>query len=275
MHDIWIDPVWSKVIATFIWAILVGLIPLILGWRRAHSYPLFQLLATRIPAWYYLVSLLVLLLLQLSFPDRMLLGCILLSAVSIVVAAVMFRRQQNWAKVGERAVQQQGAELVFSSAEAELYSLRSSLEQRWEHHQPVGDRATGSFQFDQEKVISISRTNRDGRFVVHIDRYQGSSSHRVERKSSAMSNRVVQIAFEAQVTSGSHDLLFVAKKMNGDWVHNGFKSLVVDAKSWHPYSGHFSVPNTEDFVLFYEDGKVTAAPSTLQIRNLTIQVINQ
>ena len=275
MHDIWIDPVWSKVIATFIWAALVGLVTLVLGQRGPKSYPLFQLLGTKIPAWYYLVSLLALLLLELSFPDHMLLGCVILSVASVVVSAVWFRKQQTQLGAKEATTKESALQLIYDSAVAESFSLRSSTEQRWQNNTPVGDRAEGNFLFDHEKVVNITRTNKDGRLVVHIDRYQGESVHRVDKKSNAMANRVVQIDFEAQVTAGSHTLLFVAKKMDDKWVHNGNKQFIIDSRNWQRYSNHFSVPNTVDFILFFEDGNVSVAPSTIQIRNLAIQIINK
>ena len=275
MRDIWTDPVWSKVIATFIWAALVGLVTLVLGQRGPKSYPLFQLLGTMIPAWYYLVSLLALLLLEISFPDQMLLGCSILSVASVIVAAVCFRRQQTRPGAKEATAQDSGSQLIYNSTVAESFSLRSSAEQRWQNNAPVGDRAEGSFLFEQEKVMTITRTNKDGRLVVHIDRYQGENVHRVDKKTNAMANRIVQIDFEAQVTAGSYTLLFVAKKMNDKWVHNGNKQFIIDSKNWQQYSNHFSVSNTEDFVLFFEDGNISIAPSTIQIRNLTIKVINE
>jgi hypothetical protein len=269
--EIWKDPVWSKVIANFIWVILAAIALLVTGRRKTGDFELFNIIRIKFPAWHLIAAISFIFLANIFFPNQA--TIITLGLLTIILASCIWRYRSNKLYIHpEEGVEKkvQGRFMIYQLDDAVDYSLEFRPEYHYENNARVGDQASGHFQFGEDKIINIQRTNKDGRALVFIKRYLGSNLYRVDRDLNRNGSRVIQSVFEAKVSSGTHKLGIVAKKDGKtDWIHQANAWVSISNTHWRQFRLHFFVPNDEDFSLFLDDREVTI-PGSIQIKNLEI-----
>lgn len=127
----------------------------------------------------------------------------------------------------------------------------------------------GHFSVDGN-VLTISRSNAEGRFELHLHRYTINKPETKNLpKDGAKSNRRLRLQCEVKRDEASHGLRFVFKGEDSKEVLDE-KDCIVFSPDWQPVVLYFNVTPSEPTHLRIDDLHVLKAPSAVQIRNLVL-----
>lgn len=135
----------------------------------------------------------------------------------------------------------------------------------------AGVDGSGVFEF-KDKILTIIRTNREGRFIIPITKYffNGEATSFVPKNTYGKNPRNFQVTYQARSISGIHRIVFVFRKKEGyDWINS--TTIIVREKPWTNQSASYSINSDEDFVMELHTYLESKPPATLQIKDLHVE----
>jgi Predicted nucleotide-binding protein containing TIR-like domain len=137
----------------------------------------------------------------------------------------------------------------------------------WKDNKPSTSKGEGTLTVLADSVLKITRTNTDGRNEIELLK-NGPDQPSIPKKH-AVSNRMLHISCSTRVEGGEHTLRFVAKDIGARrWLDS--QSRRVTATDWAEVDAYLRVPSTSDLLFRIDDEAVSAAPSSIFIKNLKI-----
>ena len=139
---------------------------------------------------------------------------------------------------------------------------------------PVTPKGKGRLTFEPGGILTVERTNAEGRFEIRLLEYdyQGTRGKSVPRNSAIRGDRKLWLHCEARVFGATHCLMFVAKNQETEtWLANEQRKLESD--KWTPIDVYFRVDPNLEFFLRIDDVEVSLAPSRVQIRDIRLSEI--
>ena len=241
----WKDPVWSKVFAAAIIAIAASIIS---GFGSFWEY--------KFPLWGYGVF-----------------------SICAMVAFFSFNAGSGKSAAKDPSMDTSEKTMlpIFQSTQAEPYELQlkeiklyNSEEQRF-----FGENGRGKMSL-QDGILSICRTNIEGRVMVRLIKYLNGTrkADYVRSDLSGNPNRILRFSFDCRVIGGRHQLGVVALRKDGSWITS--KRFDIVNEEWEPIQDYLvGIPATEDFLIEFEDSLVERENSSIQLRNIKIgEIIN-
>jgi hypothetical protein len=125
---------------------------------------------------------------------------------------------------------------------------------------------------EKGKIISICRTNNDGRFHVALKSYHYGAGHGevLPRNVAIPGMRRIRVSCEVRVT-GSQHILWFQWRLTTDKTWLARARVPVVSKSWTPVDKYFEIDPAEECFLriddYYETGQT---PSEVQIRRIVV-----
>jgi hypothetical protein len=265
----WNDPVWSKVIATFIWLIISGISTFVVGGMKRDKFPLLKILNIRLPSWILIILIILLSIANIIFPQFLIWSSMVILVAVFIISLIYYNRAYENKNVSDPANSAKET-IYFSSQDAPVHSLTAFYEQDWVNKAPVGDKATGEFTF-HNKIINIKRSNKDGRVIVKIERYKGDSPYYIKKNLNNNGKRFITINFDAKIVGGKHPIWIVIRHAGQHvWINNAFKIVQVTSENWEHFNALIPIPPTEDIEVHFEDRGIVNAGSSIQIKNFVI-----
>lgn len=136
---------------------------------------------------------------------------------------------------------------------------------------PVTPKGEGRLTFEPGGILTLERTNVEGRFEIRLIEYdyQGTRGRIVPKNCASKGDRKLWIHCEARVFGGKHNLMFVAKNPETEkWLAKEVRTL--DSDKWNPIDLYLRVDPNLDFFLRIDDLEVSRAPSRVQIRDIRL-----
>jgi hypothetical protein len=140
---------------------------------------------------------------------------------------------------------------------------------------PIGLEAEGVLSFEDGGVLSIERTNKEGRYEITLLRYwlDGREFDAIPRKPSASGARNFTVTCDAKVSGSAHTLRMVLRdSANKKWLADGEKTIT--SQTWTPVKIYLRADPTVDCRLRIDDQGVLEDPSSVQIKNLKLMEIS-
>jgi hypothetical protein len=153
------------------------------------------------------------------------------------------------------------------------FDFQGSNAQHWKtidgKDQPVSPFSKGALTFETGGILSIQRSNTEGRYEVWLKRYflDGRDMPSITRDDVIAGQRNLRIDFEAKAAGAEHTLRIVLKNAI-KWVAE--EQRTITSNSWTPIKIYFQISPTEECKLRIDDMDVSNAPSSIQIRNFSI-----
>jgi len=166
--------------------------------------------------------------------------------------------------------------LLYSTVERDLgFDFKGAAAQLWQNidgkDQPVSGFGKGSLEFSDGQILSLQRTNDDGRFEIWLNCYFSPEGERTSVAGNDLLTglRRFRVDCEAKAAGAEHTLRFVLRSdITKKWVASDERTI--STNTWTRIRIYFQVPPNADFRLRIDDLNVTRAPSSVQIRNLTL-----
>lgn len=171
-------------------------------------------------------------------------------------------------------VEVQERTLYDSSQMLSPYDFEGVGGELWDGEKYLPPRAEGTLEFLANGVLNVERSNTGGRFEIHLRKYlwEGQSRAYVPKNVAAQGDRRVRVNCEVKVLDGTHRLRFAIKERENsltNYTLGEYQRSISDSE-WISLSFVFHrIPPTQDFYLRIDD-MAEAAPSSVQIRNLTV-----
>lgn len=139
-------------------------------------------------------------------------------------------------------------------------------------NQSVGPIGQGELTVETGGILSVERTNKEGRFEVWLRQYKYDNveSEYLPERPLITGTRNIRLTCEAKVTDGKHTLLFLFKDRITDKSPDPPKEEVISSNEWNAIDLTFLLSPKATYHLRIDDQKVSQVPSTLQIRNLKV-----
>lgn len=134
----------------------------------------------------------------------------------------------------------------------------------------VSPRGLGTLSFDKG-VLNVQRTNTEGRYDIWLRTYCFDNEEKqvIPQDDLIDRQRKMRISCEVKTIGGEHSLKFVFRgEKSGAWLAQ--EEVRVSEEQWTFITNYFLVSAKEDCVLRIQDQSVSHAPSSIQIRNLTL-----
>lgn len=163
-------------------------------------------------------------------------------------------------------------EPFFDSAKADENSLNCVGQKIWDfgNRKEIGNTAIGSHNY-KDKILTISRDNTEGRYVIELRRYnyEGDLTHCIASNLAGDNPRIIRVQFKGRAIYGTHDIIVVLKEANGPhWI----QSLALNSltRKWKMMYAEFSIPSKEDLVVDLHTSCVEAN-TTFQIKDIVVR----
>jgi hypothetical protein len=148
---------------------------------------------------------------------------------------------------------------------------------RWSdtEHRSVGPEGEGILTVLEGGILSVERTNREGRFEIWLHRYnyKGSKTVYLPENPQMTGDRRLRVTCEAKVTDGRHTLWFLFKDRRTDKSPEPPQEVVIDRNEWIPVNLTFLLSPAATYRLRIDDQDVSQVPSILQIRSFRVTEI--
>jgi hypothetical protein len=134
--------------------------------------------------------------------------------------------------------------------------------------EPLG---RGSLSFEEGGILNVRRQNTEGRFELWVRRYlfDKKSSRVIPKNDLKEGNRRLRVSCEAKTVDAEHTLRFLIRDEKTG-ARSSERLERVSGNRWVPIHVYLQADATADTVLRIDDESVSAAPSSIQIRNLKI-----
>jgi hypothetical protein len=179
------------------------------------------------------------------------------------------KRQPVVAKQGSERVIFDGRERLDGfKVEGEANSLWKGSGTAAHRTSPLGE---GSHEIFEGVGIDIRRTNTAGRYELMLKEFvlDGKTSPVIPRDARMSGKRKFAISCEAKASGGDHTLRFVLRDPAiGKWVTS--KTRRISGNEWTRVEVFLFADPTVDLQVRIDDEDVSAAPSSVQIRNLVV-----
>jgi hypothetical protein len=152
--------------------------------------------------------------------------------------------------------------------QAHYRNLRGLESHIYKGNERVGEKAQGSLSVAAGGLLAISRDNAAGRFEIQL-RPSGPGKPSFAKSSAPPPPRILHVSCAVKAEAATHSLRFVFKDEEGEkWL--GSESKRIQPGDWVSLDLYFWIDSTKDFLFRIDDEDVTAAPSKLLIRDLSI-----
>jgi hypothetical protein len=139
---------------------------------------------------------------------------------------------------------------------------------RYKEGKPIGDKGRGTLTFEPDGIFRIDRANLDGKFELQLRR-QGPEKPSFSKLFNPPP-RVVRVTCEARAERAEHTLRFVLKDEEADgWLAS--EKRTIRPPDWTKLEAYLWIDSTKDFLFRIDDERTTGAPTTLFIRNLSVE----
>lgn len=137
-----------------------------------------------------------------------------------------------------------------------------------------GNKGAGELSYPGERgeIISIRRTNNDGKFHVALKRYRYDAGHSevLPANLAIPGTRRLRVSCEVRVT-GSQHILWFQWRLTSERAYLARERVPVESKSWTPVDKYFAIDPAKECFLriddYYESGQT---PSEVQIRRIVV-----
>jgi len=225
------------------------------------------------------------------FTFQLSLGVYLLITFSFLIILIVFRKLSNSRKRKKEQMSREIKEeinnevefaerpnkisktLIFDSNLVDKKIFTGYGQQAWDAptRKLVGVVGSGSFDF-RDKILTVNRTNREGRFIIPITKYFFHSEivSFIPQYIYGKSPRHFQVKYLSRSISGIHRLVFVFRKKDGyDWINSS--TIIIQEKEWTNQVTGYSINSDLEFVMELHTYLDSSAPATLQIKDLIIE----
>jgi hypothetical protein len=141
----------------------------------------------------------------------------------------------------------------------------------WRNKKPSTPKGHGSLAFEEGGILNVQRSDTNGRFELWLRRYTyaGRDHERIPISSSIAGKRKLRISCEAKTIGAAHTLRFMIREpVNATRFSEDVKQI--SQNEWVAIEVFLQGDPTVETEVRIDDEGVTAAPSSLQIRNLLI-----
>ncbi|VXC45181.1 hypothetical protein BURKHO8Y_210622 [Burkholderia sp. 8Y] len=165
--------------------------------------------------------------------------------------------------------------LFDGSADMDGFAVRGQEGRFWEGYgpeaRPVSALGRGELRFEPGGVLSIERTNTEGRFELLFVQYSvpGSTSSFIPKNVAMAGRRKIHVQCEAKVPHGQHTLRFVTRNPETGRRFSDTKKTV-NSDAWVQIDAYLISDPTQDVQIRIDDEEVRSAPSSVQLRNIRI-----
>lgn len=134
----------------------------------------------------------------------------------------------------------------------------------------ISPKGHGALKLEGGGILDVQRIDTDGRFEVWLQRFsfEGKEYSFIPKNLHISGKRKLRIGFDAKAVGGEHTLTFVIR------IEEGYRlaeeSVRVSASEWKPFEVFLQFDPTKDCQLRIDDGSVSKAPSSVQIRNIVV-----
>jgi len=151
------------------------------------------------------------------------------------------------------------------------HDFRGEVGHIWVGDKPIGGKGAGTLSIDRHGILSIERTNKEGRFEIWLQRYiyNGVEKTVLPKNELIAGRRKLRVSCKAKASNGTHCLRFVFKDVQTQkWVAK--EQRQVTGNDWTPLDLYFQISPAVDVRLRIDDLEVSDVPSSVQILNLEI-----
>lgn len=136
---------------------------------------------------------------------------------------------------------------------------------------PLGGKGRGELKFEDGGVLNVHRGNTEGRFELRFLRYtyRGKEHTFIPRDELISGKRKLRVSGESKAVGGAHRLRFVVKVANSSTTL-AEATARVESNEWTSFAVFLPADPSQDCMVRIYDQEVSAAPSSLQIRNVVI-----
>lgn len=168
-------------------------------------------------------------------------------------------------------------QVIYAMAGRDLgFDFKGSRAQVWQKvdglDQPMSGFGEGSLDFGASGILSIRRSNTEGRYEVWLKSYTlgGVEKALVPSNDFAAGTRRFRVDCEAKAAGAAHTLRFVLRSNETrQWVAS--ESCTIEPNNtWTLIRLYFEVAASDEFRLRIDDLGVDRAPSSVQIRQLRL-----
>ena len=212
----------------------------------------------------------------------------LLGGVAVAVANQLFARRKTQAEIGKLRAEQREIELraaklanemkntiaevkyaASPKGERVIYDTRVDLD-RYDFRVAERGDAKGTFAIIEDGILSVRRSNIEGRFELRLERYlyDGEREH-IPRNERIAGNRRLRVSCQAKSVGGAHTLDFVLRK-DGASPRLATGTSVVDRNEWTPIEHYFRIPPGDDCRLYVYDIDLAEPDTSVQLRDLVL-----
>jgi len=132
-------------------------------------------------------------------------------------------------------------------------------------HKAVGSKAEGALHFGPDGLLTIARSNSDGRFEIHV-RPNGPKNPSFEKTTES---RALHVSCSVKAEGAPRKIRFVAKDEKAEkWLAD--ESRRIEPGDWNILDFYLWVDPTKDFLFRIDEEEVRGVPSKLLIRDLMI-----
>jgi hypothetical protein len=254
IKSIWNGSVWSKVIAAIILCLGTSLLVAIASTFTTDSIP--TLLQN---FWTYKFTLQIWELFILIF------------VVWIIWSFIIPTTKKT---LKDTAVSDTRSFLLFDLNKSDAFSFQLGQAKNWKENKEVGETGLGKLKIENG-LININRDNKDGRVILTILQYHNYDDPKVisyiRGNVHLDSNRLIRVNFKAKVIGGYHDVRVYCRKYNDtQWVHRANDTHRINNTRWEEFTSNLIIPSHQDFTIHFEDFNIENAPSSIQIKELTV-----
>ena len=166
-----------------------------------------------------------------------------------------------------------GEQIVFDTrANVDGFDIKGKESNHWNVDGTASDGiGRGTLSFEENGVLNIERTNTDGRYELLLQHYSfnGHDYAVIPKDATIAGKRKLKVSCEAKSVGAEHTLRFVVRNIRTGHVMSEDRKIIV-GNEWVPIQVYLQADPTADAELRVDDERVTAAPSSVQIRNIVI-----
>ena len=154
------------------------------------------------------------------------------------------------------------------------FSFKGAEAQHWtgrgENARAISPIGRGTLKFEEGKILNIQRTNTDGRYELYLLRYlyQGREYPTLPKNELISGSRRIRINCEAKSVNSQHTLRFILRTKDGQRLAES--AVQVNENVWGIFEVYLTCDPTQECQFRIDDENVSAAPSSVQIRNLVV-----
>jgi hypothetical protein len=164
-------------------------------------------------------------------------------------------------------------QIVFDTrTKVDGFDFQGKVSNHWRPDGTASDGlGKGALSFGDNGVLSVERTNTDGRYellLLHY-RFNGRDYPLIPKDATLAGKRKLKVSCEAKSVGAEHTLRFILRNPPTGHIMSEDRKVVA-GNEWTPIQVYLQADPSDEAELRIDDERVTAAPSSVQVRNFMI-----